>query len=84
MSNGYHGGFLYLVHSCCLLILWLLGNSRLQSEFGLTPTLMAAYGSCLMTRMCAHAAFQKHHRAMLAYDLVSEISSVFRENFDQF
>ena len=35
-----------------------------------------------MTRKCAEAAFAKHHRSMMAYDLVTEISTVFKENLE--
>ena len=56
---------------------------RLNSEFGLSPTLVAAYGGCFLTKKCAEAAFAKHHRSMLAHDLVNEIPSTFYKLFDE-
>jgi len=61
---------------CCVM------HYRLLTEFGLPPTLVAAYGSCFMTKKCAEAAFAKDQRSMTAYDLVGKISSVFRENLE--
>ncbi len=57
--------------------------NRLVSEFGLSSTLVAAYGGCLLTKKCAKSAFDKNHRSMLAHDVVNEIPSTFYKLFDE-
>ena len=34
-------------------------------------------------KKCAEVAFRKHHRAMLAGDMVQEVGSVFHSEFEQ-
>jgi len=46
------------------------------------PGIMAAYAAASFTRECAHIAFLKHHRALLASDIVEQIGPAFRHTFD--
>ncbi|XP_002128923.2 ATP-dependent (S)-NAD(P)H-hydrate dehydratase isoform X1 [Ciona intestinalis] len=46
------------------------------------PTLLAGYAACFLTKRCANQAFQKHGRSTTTTDLISEINSVFANNFE--
>jgi len=46
---------------------------------GVTPTLLAAWAACLLTRRCALAAFDKRRRAMSGKDLLEEIPAVMQQ-----
>ena len=43
----------------------------------LPPLLVASYGGCFLVKKCAELAYSKHHRSMLAGDMVLEIPTVF-------
>lgn len=57
-------------------------EERLNSEFGLPATIVAAYGACFLTKKCAEAAFAKCRRSMVAGDLVDAIASAFYEHLE--
>ena len=44
----------------------------------LPPLLVASYGGCFLVKKCAELAYSKHHRSMLAGDMVLEIPTVFQ------
>lgn len=54
----------------------------MNSEFGLPPTIVAAYGACFMTKKCAEVAFAKFQRSMTTQDLVDAIGSTFNEHLE--
>jgi ATP-dependent NAD(P)H-hydrate dehydratase len=43
--------------------------------------LYAAYGSCMITKKCAEAAFKKHYRSTTAPDLIECLPQVFQDVF---
>ena len=46
------------------------------------PLLSASYAGVALTKWCSNAAFVKHHRAMLASDMIAEIGSQFSLHLD--
>ncbi|KRX20232.1 ATP-dependent (S)-NAD(P)H-hydrate dehydratase, partial [Trichinella nelsoni] len=65
---------------------WTRRNSELfvESNSGgaqYTPTLVAAYGACRLTRESSRCAFERHRRGMVASDMVREIPQCFARLF---
>ncbi|KRX91273.1 ATP-dependent (S)-NAD(P)H-hydrate dehydratase [Trichinella pseudospiralis] len=65
---------------------WTRRNSELfvESNSGgaqYTPTLVAAYGACRLTRESSRCAFERHRRGMVASDMVREIPQCFTRIF---
>ncbi|KRZ51462.1 ATP-dependent (S)-NAD(P)H-hydrate dehydratase, partial [Trichinella nativa] len=65
---------------------WTKRNSELfvESNSGgaqYTPTLVAAYGACRLTRESSRCAFERHRRGMVASDMVREIPQCFARLF---
>ena len=44
--------------------------------------MVASFGGCYLVKKCAEVAFGKKQRAMLASDMVKEVGSVFRAEFE--
>uniref|UniRef100_A0A4W3IWZ0 ATP-dependent (S)-NAD(P)H-hydrate dehydratase n=1 Tax=Callorhinchus milii TaxID=7868 RepID=A0A4W3IWZ0_CALMI len=49
---------------------------------GLNPSLVAAFGACVLTRQCNNQAFQKYGRSMTTSDMVAEIGTAFNKLFE--
>ena len=48
----------------------------------LGPTIASAYGACFLTRECNRIAFTKHKRSMTTSDMITCISQVFQQHFE--
>lgn len=48
----------------------------------LSSLMVASFGGCHLVKKCAEVAFGKHHRAMLAGDMVQEVGPVFHSELE--
>ncbi|KRZ21047.1 ATP-dependent (S)-NAD(P)H-hydrate dehydratase [Trichinella pseudospiralis] len=60
---------------------WTRRNSEFSGGAQYTPTLVAAYGACRLTRESSRCAFERHRRGMVASDMVREIPQCFTRIF---
>ncbi|KAG7463402.1 hypothetical protein MATL_G00176140 [Megalops atlanticus] len=56
--------------------------SSADSTKGVSPSLVAAFGACALTRQCNRQAFHKHGRATTTSDMIQEISSAFKTLYE--
>ncbi|XP_064405480.1 ATP-dependent (S)-NAD(P)H-hydrate dehydratase-like [Halichondria panicea] len=54
-------------------------QDRLSSDTSLPPSMVACFGASFLIKKCAEQAFNKHHRSMLAGDMVTEIPTAFQK-----
>ncbi|KAJ3592324.1 hypothetical protein NHX12_007451 [Muraenolepis orangiensis] len=47
-----------------------------------SPSMLAAYGACCLTKQCNSQAFQLHGRSTTTSDMIQEIGSAFRKIFE--
>ena len=55
----------------------------LSTRHQLPPLMVASFVGCYLVKKCAEVAFRKHHRAMLAGDMVQEVGPVFHSELEQ-
>ena len=54
----------------------------LSTSHQLPPLMVVSFAGCYLVKKCAEVAFRKHHRAMLAGDMVQEVGPVFHSELE--
>lgn len=58
------------------------GSNIIKESYINEPNIIAAYTGSVFIRECSKIAYEKYHRALLAVDIIEEISQTFFNMFD--
>ncbi|XP_054471139.1 ATP-dependent (S)-NAD(P)H-hydrate dehydratase isoform X2 [Anoplopoma fimbria] len=61
---------------------WAHAASAAGMNRSVNPSVVAAFGACLLTRQCNSQAFQRHGRSTTTTDMIQEIGSAFKKLFE--